>query len=43
MLKVGEKAPGFAVSDHTDVEVKLSDYSGKTVVLWFYPVADTGG
>lgn len=43
MLKVGDKAPGFAVSAHTGAEVKLSDYAGRKVILWFYPVADTPG
>jgi peroxiredoxin Q/BCP len=43
MLKVGDAAPDFTVKDHTGRDVKLSDYGGKTVVLWFYPRANTGG
>ena len=43
MLDVGDIAPDFLVTDHTGSEVKLSDYRGKTVVLWFYPRASTGG
>ncbi len=43
MLKVGDEAPGFKVMTHEGVEVSLSDYSGRTVVLWFYPKADTPG
>jgi thioredoxin-dependent peroxiredoxin len=43
MLKVGDTAPGFAVQDHTGKQRKLSDYKGRTVVLWFYPRADTPG
>ena len=43
MLNVGDEAPDFAVAAHTGEEIKLSDYSGKRVVLWFYPKADTGG
>jgi peroxiredoxin Q/BCP len=43
MLKVGEKAPAFEVKDHTGRTVRLSDYAGRTVVLWFYPEADTPG
>jgi peroxiredoxin len=43
MLEVGEVAPDFAVSDHTGKTRRLSDYRGKTVVLWFYPKADTPG
>lgn len=43
MLQVGDTAPDFSVKDHTGREVKLSDYRGKTVVIWFYPRASTGG
>ena len=43
MLAVGDTAPDFLVKDHTGNKVKLSDYRGKTVVLWFYPRAGTGG
>lgn len=43
MVKVGDKAPDFTVTDHTGKEVSLGDYAGKTVVLWFYPRASTGG
>ena len=43
MLSVGDTAPDFSVLDHSGNEVKLSDYSGKTVVIWFYPRASTGG
>jgi peroxiredoxin len=43
MLNVGDPAPDFAVSDHTGKTRKLSDYRGRTVVLWFYPKADTPG
>ena len=43
MLQVGEQAPGFSVQDHTGATVNLSDYAGKTIVLWFYPRASTPG
>jgi thioredoxin-dependent peroxiredoxin len=43
MLAVGDKAPPFRVKDHEGREVALSDFSGRTVVLWFYPRADTPG
>ncbi len=43
MLTVGSKAPDFKVKDHLDRDVRLSDFKGKTVVLWFYPKADTPG
>lgn len=43
MLNIGEIAPEFLVVDHTGREVRLSNYAGKKVVLWFYPRAGTGG
>jgi len=43
MLEAGTKAPDFEVQDHTGRTVRLSDYKGKDVVLWFYPRADTPG
>ena len=43
MLQPGDKAPDFTVQDHTGKTHKLSDYRGKSVVLWFYPKADTPG
>ncbi len=43
MLKVGDKAPGFTVQDHSGKTVKLDQFQGKKVVLWFYPKADTPG
>jgi thioredoxin-dependent peroxiredoxin len=43
MLKKGEKAPDFEVKDDRGNLVRLKDYLGKVVVLWFYPKADTPG
>ncbi len=43
MLNVGDTAPGFTVQDHTGSTRRLSDYAGRSVVLWFYPKADTPG
>ncbi len=43
MLKVGDEAPDFSVSDHRGREVSLRDLRGRKVVLWFYPKADTPG
>ena len=37
MLKPGDKAPDFVGTDHMGKTVKLSDFKGKPVVLWFYP------
>jgi peroxiredoxin Q/BCP len=43
MLKSGDKAPDFVGRDHNGNAVKLSDFKGKPVVLWFFPKADTPG
>lgn len=43
MLAKGDAAPDFEVGAHDGSTVKLSDYRGKKVVLWFYPKADTPG
>jgi peroxiredoxin Q/BCP len=43
MLQTGAVAPSFTVSDHQGRQVSLADYSGRRVVLWFYPKADTPG
>lgn len=43
MLSVGARAPEFKVRDHQGRDVSLSDFKGRTVVLWFYPKADTPG
>ena len=43
MLKVGDPAPDFSVKTNRGDTVKLSDQRGKTIVLWFYPKADTPG
>ena len=43
MLDVGDKAPAFTLPDQNGAPVKLSDFKGQTVVLYFYPRADTPG
>ena len=43
MLKEGDKAPNFTARDQNGDQVKLSDYAGKRVVLYFYPKDDTPG
>lgn len=42
-LKAGDRAPDFTAKDHNGNTIKLGDLKGKTVVLWFYPKADTPG
>jgi thioredoxin-dependent peroxiredoxin len=43
MLAEGDKAPAFTLPDQNGGKVKLSDLKGQTVVLYFYPKADTSG
>ena len=43
MIAEGEKAPDFDLLDQDVKPVKLSDYKGSPVVLYFYPKADTPG
>jgi peroxiredoxin Q/BCP len=43
MLEVSSKAPGFTLPDQDGNEVSLGDFSGKKVVLWFFPKASTPG
>jgi peroxiredoxin Q/BCP len=43
MLEVGQAAPDFEVLTDDGKTVKLSDYKGQQVVLYFYPAADTPG
>lgn len=43
MLEVGTLAPDFRLQDQSGKEVKLSDYRGKKVILYFYPKDNTAG
>ncbi len=43
MLKVGDKAPAFTLPSETGEKVSLKDFKGKTLVLYFFPKADTPG
>ena len=38
-LAVGDKAPAFSLSDADGKTVKLSDFKGRKVVVYFYPAA----
>ena len=43
MLEKGMKAPQFTLKDKNGIEVSLSDFLGKRVVLYFYPKDNTPG
>lgn len=43
MIEEGKKAPAFALKDQDGKTVKLADYAGKPVVLYFYPKDNTPG
>jgi thioredoxin-dependent peroxiredoxin len=42
-LKKGDTAPTFNLMDQAGNHVKLADFKGKKVLLYFYPKADTSG
>ena len=42
-LEVGKKAPQFALPDDAGNVVKLSDFKGKRIVVFFFPKANTSG
>lgn len=42
-LNIGDKAPDFEGKDQHGNTVRLSDYRGKKVILYFYPKDDTSG
>lgn len=42
-LEVGDKAPAFSLPDADGNTVKLSDYKGRKVIVYFYPAASTPG
>jgi len=42
-LNIGDRAPDFKSFDQDGAEVKLTDFAGKMVILYFYPKADTPG
>lgn len=43
LIEPGDRAPDFELPDQDGRAVKLSDYRGQRVVLYFYPKADTPG
>ena len=43
MLEAGDKAPEFTLLDQRGEPVKLKDFKGRRVLVFFYPKADTPG
>ena len=43
MIESGMKAPEFSLPDENGIEISLSDFSGKKVVLFFYSKDMTAG
>ena len=42
-MEVNDKAPEFTLPDQNGQNISLKDFRGKTVILFFYPKADTPG
>ena len=42
-LKVGDKVPGFVSKDQDGNTISLADYTGKKLIVFFYPKASTPG
>ena len=42
-LKAEDKAPDFKLEDQNGKTVKLGDFKGRKLLLFFYPKADTSG
>ena len=42
-LEIGDRAPAFTLLDQSGQSVRLKDFAGERVVLYFYPADDTPG
>ncbi len=43
LLKIGQKAPSFSLTNENGEKISLKSFSGKKVVIYFYPKDDTPG
>jgi len=43
MLKIGQTAPDFKLKTDSGIELSLKDFTGRRVVIFFFPKADTPG
>ena len=43
LIEAGGTAPSFTLPNHDGKPVKLDDFAGRYVLLWWYPKADTPG
>jgi thioredoxin-dependent peroxiredoxin len=43
MLNVGDRAPNFSLPSDSGKNIRLHDFDGGTLVLFFFPKADTPG
>jgi len=43
LMDINDKAPDFSLPDENRKNVSLKDFRGKSVVLFFFPKADTPG
>ncbi len=42
-LKPGDKAPDFRLEDQNGKKIKLADFKGRKLLVYFYPKAQTSG
>ena len=43
LIDIGTQAPSFELSNQDGAAVKSDDFTGRYVLLWLYPKADTPG
>lgn len=43
LLNIGDKAPEFSLPSDTGGKASLKDFKGQTIILFFFPKADTPG